>query len=77
MKWKKRLYKPTGPDGKGWGDFRSLNENDLQVLAEFQKQEEKDAKRRLKLETLKELQQPTAQQAIVVDEDKRWEIMFR
>lgn len=71
------MYKPTGPDGKGWGDFRSLNENDLQVLAEFQKQEEKDAKRRLKLETLKELQQPTAQQAIVVDEDKRWEIMFR
>lgn len=21
-KWEKRLYKPTGPDGKGWGDFR-------------------------------------------------------
>jgi len=25
LKWKKRLYKPTGPDGKGWGDFRTLN----------------------------------------------------
>lgn len=22
LKWEKRLYKPTGPDGKGWGDFR-------------------------------------------------------
>ncbi len=57
LKWKKRLYKPTGPDGKGWGDFRSLNENDLQVLAEFQKQEEKESKRRMKLESLKDLQQ--------------------
>ena len=22
VKWEKRLYKPTGPDGKGWGNFR-------------------------------------------------------
>lgn len=21
-KWEKKLYKPTGPDGQGWGDFR-------------------------------------------------------
>ena len=32
MKWEKKLYKPTGPDGKGWGDFRQLNENDLNLL---------------------------------------------
>jgi hypothetical protein len=31
-KWKERLYKPTGPDGKGWGDFRQLNAQDLEVL---------------------------------------------
>ena len=24
-----KLYKPTGPDGKGWGDYRKINENDL------------------------------------------------
>ena len=35
MKWQKKLYKPTGPDGKGWGDFRQLNANDLEVLKEF------------------------------------------
>jgi hypothetical protein len=52
LKWKKRLYKPTGPNGKSWGDFRSLNENDLQTLAEFQKQEEKEAKRKMKLEAV-------------------------
>ena len=32
LKWEKKLYKPTGPDGKGWGDFRKLNENDLNIL---------------------------------------------
>ena len=31
-KWQKKLYKPTGPDGKGWGDFRKLNPIDLEVL---------------------------------------------
>lgn len=35
LKWKKRLYKPTGPDGKGWGDFRQLNQADLDVLHDF------------------------------------------
>ena len=55
LKWKKRLYKPTGPDGKGWGDFRTLNAQDLEVLQEFQRLEEKEAKRRAKLDALKEL----------------------
>ena len=22
-RWEKKLYKPTGPDGQGWGDFRN------------------------------------------------------
>lgn len=41
-KWEKRLYKPSGPDGKGWGDFRKLNENDLAILQEFEKIEQKE-----------------------------------
>ena len=45
MKWEKRLYKPTGPDGKGWGDFRQINENDLQVLQEFQKVLDKEVRK--------------------------------
>lgn len=52
LKWQKRLYKPTGPDGKGWGDFRKLNEQNLEVLQDFIKQEEKEAKRRQKQELL-------------------------
>ncbi len=55
LKWKKRLYKPTGPDGAGWGDFRKLNAGDLEVLAEFQRMEEKERKRQMKLEAMKEL----------------------
>ena len=27
-----KLYKPSGPDGKGWGEFRSLNQTDLELL---------------------------------------------
>ena len=23
-RWEKKLYKPTGPDGQGWGDFRKM-----------------------------------------------------
>jgi hypothetical protein len=29
---KTKIYKPTGPDGKGWGDFRKINENDLEMM---------------------------------------------
>ena len=36
MKRQKKMYKPTGPDGKGWGDFRQINEPDLQLLEELQ-----------------------------------------
>eukprot|EP00354_Favella_ehrenbergii_P009247 CAMPEP_0170471822 /NCGR_PEP_ID=MMETSP0123-20130129/13980_1 /TAXON_ID=182087 /ORGANISM="Favella ehrenbergii, Strain Fehren 1" /LENGTH=77 /DNA_ID=CAMNT_0010739731 /DNA_START=225 /DNA_END=458 /DNA_ORIENTATION=- len=25
-KWERKLYKPTGPDGQGWGDFRASTE---------------------------------------------------
>ena len=32
----KKLYKPSGPDGMGWGDFRQINPNDLELLEEMQ-----------------------------------------
>eukprot|EP00347_Sterkiella_histriomuscorum_P011918 403370596 len=45
IKWEKKLYKPSGPDGKGWGDFRQLNENDLNILQEFNKFDQRDQPR--------------------------------
>ena len=85
-KWEKRLYKPSGPDGKGWGDFRGLNATDLSVLQEYEKYEQKEESRRVQMDALRELDQQRVegvmraqkpQEEMVVDEDKRWEIMFR
>lgn len=25
-------YRPTGPDGKGWGKFRQLSEREVEVM---------------------------------------------
>ena len=39
----KRLFKPTGPDGKGWGDTRTVTTTEeiiLEELAQLQLQEE-------------------------------------
>ena len=41
-KWEKKLYKPTGPDGKGWGDFREQTERDKIILEELLKIEKKE-----------------------------------
>ena len=26
------LYKPTGPDGRGWGEFRELDEEERRLI---------------------------------------------
>ena len=31
-KWEKKLYKPTGPDGRGWGDFRQSSDQEKMIL---------------------------------------------
>ena len=49
-KWEKKLYKPTGPDGKGWGDFREQTERDKIILEELLKIEKKEQQRREKLQ---------------------------
>ena len=48
-KWEKKLYKPTGPDGQGWGDFRLMNDQEQVILEELLKIEKADQKRREKL----------------------------
>ena len=37
----KEIYKPTGPDGKGWGEFRIFTEEDLILQEENKKEEER------------------------------------
>ena len=35
----KELYKPTGPDGLGWGEFRKLTETDVKRFEEMKSNE--------------------------------------
>jgi RNA-binding motif X-linked protein 2 len=40
-----KIFKPTGPDGKGWGEFRELNEEDKKY---FEKLEIEEKEREIK-----------------------------
>lgn len=61
-----KLYKPTGPDGKGWGEFRQLNEVDIKKLEEtFNDLNQKEAVKNVDKDQL------------ILDEDERWEKMFQ
>ena len=61
-----RLYKPTGPDGKGWGEFRKLNETDIKKLEEqFKDLDEKQNVKNVDNDML------------ILDEDERWEKLLR
>ncbi len=35
-KWQKKLYKPTGPDGRGWGDFRENTKTEEIIIEELE-----------------------------------------
>jgi len=48
-KWERKLYKPTGPDGSGWGDFRKMADQEGIILEELLKIEKAEHKRREKL----------------------------
>eukprot|EP00825_Cyclidium_porcatum_P017349 TRINITY_DN2008_c0_g1_i1.p1 TRINITY_DN2008_c0_g1~~TRINITY_DN2008_c0_g1_i1.p1 ORF type:complete len:314 (-),score=69.06 TRINITY_DN2008_c0_g1_i1:66-1007(-) len=68
-----QLYKPSGPDGKGWGQFRdkssfdeSFQQQELQIK---QQQQERNKK------ILKHLRE-TKEKQIILDEDERWEKML-
>ena len=58
---KTKIYKPTGPDGNGWGDFRKLNANDLQIMEEIQPQQQP------------EKQKDHFENQLILDPDQMWE----
>lgn len=68
-RWEKKLYKPTGPDGHGWGDFRKVTPQEEIILDELLKLERHEAKRKEKLimldamkaEKLNNTQEPLAE----------------
>ena len=73
-----KLYKPTGPDGKGWGDFRVINENDLALLNEL---EDKDQLKKERISLKQQNKQNTSKVVPInidsKDKDERWEQLFQ
>ena len=65
---KKKIYKPSGPDGKGWGKFRILSEEDKKKFDVIKKEEENDNK--MKMENL------LPNNIIDINEDNEWEKKF-
>ncbi len=33
--WKQKVYQPTGPDGRGWGDNRKMSSKEQMILEEL------------------------------------------
>lgn len=62
------IYKPSGPDGKGWGKFRCLSEEDIAKFEEIKKMEEFEYKN--KMEFL------LPDNIIDVNENRDWEKKF-
>ncbi len=63
-----KIYKPTGPDGKGWGEFRELSPEDEYYFEELKKAETE------KIE--KQNFQMSHKANFIVDADELWEKQF-
>jgi hypothetical protein len=63
-----KIYKPTGPDGRGWGEFRVLTPQDIEMFERIKQNElEREEKRNVRT---------TLGGDFVIDEDERWEKEF-
>lgn len=73
-KFESKLYKPTGPDGRGWGDFREVTKEEQITLEELQRIEERNLKRQEKLHAVEAMKQTKIQAPVTIeDEHTRWE----
>ncbi len=62
-----KIYKPSGPDGRGWGEFRDYTEEEL-IYMEQEEERAKHAK--ANVDKLYEKNEQTMKK-IFVDEDER------
>ena len=63
----KKIYKPTGPDGKGWGRFRELTKEDEEMFEEMKREEEEIERKKNKKFISEDIEK---------DEDRDWEEKF-
>ena len=67
-----KIYKPSGPDGRGWGEFRVYIQEEKQFMKEQKKHED-----RLNDEGAKKVGVLYEKKAkVIADEDERWEKML-
>jgi len=83
----RKLYQPSGPDGKGWGEFRKLNANDLKLLSNedenfYNKDKQDEGTEKTPIyEGPEELKAPhkikeESPKINKIDDDERWEKEF-
>ena len=62
-----KIYKPTGPDGKGWGQYRILSEEDKEMFEQIKKEQET---------SIKKTNDKFLNDDIEIDNEKEWEQKF-
>lgn len=80
-----QMYKPSGPDGKLWGDFRILTDEDKVLMGSLEEKERRQKKvEELRLKELVEQDNQPRKKAKLVyntsstaDQDAAWEQMFQ
>ena len=61
------IYKPSGPDGRGWGQYRDYTEEELRLM----KQEEEEAEEQTQHKEVIYDEIQARKQKIIFDEDER------
>lgn len=61
------IYKPSGPDGRGWGEYRDYTAEELEAMKqEEEEEEEAQQENELKYEAIQK-----RKEKILIDEDER------
>ena len=84
-KWEQKVFKPTGPDGRGWGELRNCTMEEEVILEEIELLEKKEAKRKEKLilmqesmpkKIITEVEKKEEKDDLNLNENERWEKML-
>lgn len=65
----KDIYRPTGPDGRGWGEYRILSPEDINYFEEMRRIEEEKLNKQQRI-----LQADRSN--LILDEDERVKFIF-
>ena len=75
-KWKDKVYKATGPDGRGWGDDRKMTQKEQMILEELESMHLKEKQRKDRLAVIQSMTDTKIVKEVVEEfltEDQKWE----